>query len=400
MCDAIHSIDVLKVCCGVWEKASRDKRELSACRELGYNVCVLSKGDSKDCGKKIQTEGFDNYVYSTQPLKHIKSSVINRGVALWMWARFVKKLNPAIVSGHDIAGVLVAILARWLGYRGKIIYDSHEFELGRFQRGIAMPSWMVKFIEQMAIKNSEFVIVVNESIKNELLKIYRLDTPIIVVRSTPENWDINGKICEQKRLELLSLFPEGNDIQYIFMFHGLLGRGNGIEHIIPIVSKIDKVGLVLMGNKPSDEFFEELMDLSNQYGISDRIRQIDAVPYEDIWKYVGAVDFEFMLVDAASKSYYYSLPNKLFESIQSLTPIVSSPLPEMRNIVEKYDIGLVCNSHEIDENVMKIQGVMPGTDGYGRMKSNLIKAKEDLCWENEKDILQTYYGNLNGKKYN
>lgn len=47
------STKVVKICCSEWNNESRDKRELSICRELGMGIFVVAKGSYGDKFKKI-----------------------------------------------------------------------------------------------------------------------------------------------------------------------------------------------------------------------------------------------------------------------------------------------------------------------------------------------------------
>ena len=92
--------------------------------------------------------------------------------------------------------------------------------------------------------------------------------------------------------------------------------------------------------------------------------------------------------EAITKSYYYSLPNKLFENIQSLTPVICSDFPEMRRIIKKYNIGLTCDPQDISEIARCILLLKEDKKLYEKLEENLKLAKKELCWEEEKKILQ------------
>lgn len=91
---------------------------------------------------------------------------------------------------------------------------------------------------------------------------------------------------------------------------------------------------------------------------------------------------------------YYSLPNKFFESIQALTPIVASDFPEMRRIIAQYKIGLNCNSDDLNQINSCIERMRVDKEYYRKCKENLEIAKKDFCWENEKKILVNEFSKL------
>lgn len=80
---------VLKICDNSWETASRDRRELSVCKELGARVLVMAKGEPQDDGREGQYGGFDILYYGTRPLGDRFSKNLNRVVAIFHWAKAV-----------------------------------------------------------------------------------------------------------------------------------------------------------------------------------------------------------------------------------------------------------------------------------------------------------------------
>ena len=157
---------VLKICGGTWENASRDKRELSLYQEMGCDVAVLAKGNLDDKGRKETIDGFTVYRYTTKPLGEKIPNAINRTISLFAWSCFAKKLNPDIISGHDLLpGLTIAWLSSILSKKKiKLIYDSHEFEVGRYAKRGVVAVRLIKWWEGVLIRKSAFTIVVNQSI--------------------------------------------------------------------------------------------------------------------------------------------------------------------------------------------------------------------------------------------
>lgn len=201
---------VLKICIGTWENASRDQRELGVCRELGADVLVLAKGDANDRGREDIINGFPVRRYTTRPYKYFPVS-INRIVSIFQWAKYASTLDANIISGHDIGGWTIGWLSRFYNRKNKpkLVYDSHEFELGRNAKRSKLQISLIKFWERKVIKDSVFTIVVNDSIADELVKIYNLKERPVVVRNIPNRWDIDQSVCKATRQELLKTFQGG-----------------------------------------------------------------------------------------------------------------------------------------------------------------------------------------------
>lgn len=177
---------------------------------------------------------------------------------------------------------------------------------------------------------------------------------------------------------------------FIVEYHGAVMKGRGIESLIKVVGLNKNIKGMILGNS-SNEYRQDLKQLAIDCGALDKIVFHNAVPYTEIWKYVGAVDVSLILATATCKNHLYSLPNKFFESIQSETPIICPNYPAMKYIIDNYEIGLTCNPESIDEINICIEQLRTDRDFYDRLKDNLKKAKNDLCWEIEKQVLISAY---------
>jgi len=354
----------------------------------------MAKGNARDNFKKDKVDGYDVFRFSTRPLGNIAFlNPLNRFLSLFIWAYKAKKFKPDIISGHD----LIPLLIGWLSNVGrknkaKLVYDSHEFEMGRNANRTKLATWIIKAIERFLIKRSAFSIMVNNSIADEVSKIYKLKKRPVVVRNTPSNWVIDEKACAKTRRYYLKTLGIIDDC-FICMYHGAILSNRGIEELIEVISRTENTAGIILGNG-APEYIQNLKELSVKLNVSNRILFLPVVKVEELVNYVGASDCGILTPRIVYKSYYFGLGNKFFENIQSLTPIICNNTPEMTNIVNKYKIGLTVNPSSIDEIVNTINKMKNNKNLYLNFKKNLKKAKNDLCWENEKQILIKAYKKL------
>lgn len=380
-------VKVLKISCNDWSFATHDERELSAYREAGASVAVLAKGDYTKTQPEL-VDGFRVYRCSTRPLGKKAPVFINRLASIFLWSNYARKLRPDFISGHDLSGLAIGWMVAFFSRRDiKLIYDSHEFEIYRYSIKNKAQRVLIKYMERFFIRKCVFSIMVNDSIADEVVKIHKLKSRPLVIRNIPNNWKIDKQICREKRLWMLEKMPDGRKVKHILMFHGNLGHGNGIETMLHALGISNSIGMVFMGRHNEISIIETIKNISKEYNADGRILILDPVPYQDIWKYVGAADIEMMMIEPIVKSYYYTLPNKFFESIQSLVPIISTDLPEMKRLIAKYEIGLVCKIGDVEGMNKAIDLFIRDKILYEKMKRNLAIAKESLCWENEKTKL-------------
>ncbi len=375
---------VLKIYCGDWENYSRDKRELSVCQELGMKTIVMSKGDVGDKYKKCEISGFQVLKFSTRPVSLVPVCV-NRFFSIFSWAHYARKLAPDIISGHDMWGLSIGWLSNCLRKsKATLVYDSHEFEIGRNKKRNRFQLWFITHMEGFLMKRCVFSIMVNDAIADEVQRIHKLEERPIVVRSTPTLWKIDAEVCSQKRKEMLSGMKEPKD--FLMMYHGGVMSGRGIETLLELVSKNSNVCAVILGNG-EEKYQKSLRMLADNLGITERVVFLPAVPIEELWKYAGAADVGMILAPAVVKNHLYSLPNKFFENIQSETPVICPEYPAMKPIVDRYQIGLTCDPTNIESINSCVERLRTDKTFYQKCVENTRKAKQELCWEKEKKVL-------------
>jgi hypothetical protein len=102
-------------------------------------------------------------------------------------------------------------------------------------------------------------------------------------------------------------------------------------------------------------------------------------------------DLGISLEEDLGLNYRFALPNKLFDYIQAGVPVLVSNLPEMRHIVEHYQIGDISETHQRKELAELMKSALFDQAKRLVWKQNLTKAAKELCWENEEKVLQVLY---------
>ncbi len=381
---------VLKICCSEWKNASRDKRELSVCRDIGADVYVLAKGKSSDKGRKEEVDSFDVYRYSTRPFSFLPVR-INQIISMFLWARFARKLQADVITGHNLDGLFIGWLSN-VGKRrkAKLVYDSHEFELGRENKKGAFFFWLKKHFEKFLIERCAFSIMVNDCISDEVMRIHKLKKRPVVVRNVPSLWNIDYDRSKEIRQEYEDYF--GGSC-FIIMYHGGIIEGRGLEMFLEVVANNSKVRGVILGDGEI-EYLNKLRDKATKLSIMDRVLFHPAVEHSKLKEYINAADLGMVLAPATCKNHLYSLPNKFFECIQAETPVVCPNYPAMKELVDRYKVGKTCNPEDVKSITETIDLIMESKREYSDIVSCIMKAKEELNWEKEKRILEDMYKNV------
>ena len=76
--------------------------------------------------------------------------------------------------------------------------------------------------------------------------------------------------------------------------------------------------------------------------------------------------------------------------------MLASDLPEIRNIIDKYKVGRVVDSHDPQKLAAAASEMLSDTGQYEIWKENLRFASEELCWEREEEKLIRIYSDFGG----
>jgi len=289
-----------------------------------------------------------------------------------------------IVHANDANTLPAAYLAAKRS-KALLIYDAHELETGRnFGNStlskIYQQLWA--FPERLFIHKVNAVITVCDSIAEELVKLYNIDRPTVVI-NCPETVDIT----RSNRLRVELGIPE--DL-HILVYQGGIMSGRGIEAFLQASQKIPSVAAVLLGDGP---LLEELHKKAQQ-GILQRVYLPGKVPLTDLPSYTASADIGISIIEPTCRSYYYALPNKLFEYMQARIPVIGSNLPEIAHIIRTYDVGEVVNPDDPDAIAAGIKRLIEDKTRYQKVKANTRNVAELYNWQHESEKLLALYQRL------
>ena len=72
-------------------------------------------------------------------------------------------------------------------------------------------------------------------------------------------------------------------------------------------------------------------------------------------------------------------------------PIIATAIPEIKIILDKYNCGIAITSNDANIIAKAVTTMIDNKKAYEVLKTNCIKAAEELCWENESKKLETIY---------
>lgn len=248
----------------------------------------------------------------------------------WMF-RIVTKMRKqdlTVLHAHNVSTLPIAVVLKWMT-GVPIIYDAHELE-SRTHGLTATRSRMIRWIEGLFIGQVDRTITVCDSIADWYADEYPIKRPV-VVRNVPM-----GAAAPVARTTLLR---EEHNIPVdaiLYLYQGLLSTGRGLEDLIEVFAGLDTDShLVIMGY---GELEQQVQTAATSY---PKIHFQPAVHPDEVLLYTSSADVGLCLIENTCLSYYYSLPNKLFEYLLSGLPVLVNDMPEQRHIVEEFGCGWI-----------------------------------------------------------
>lgn len=164
----------------------------------------------------------------------------------------------------------------------------------------------------------------------------------------------------------------------IYIYQGVINTGRGIEIMIEAFSKVDKNNhLVVMGFGGLEH---KIIEAAKNH---QNIHFMPAVKPQQIPLYTSGADVGLIIAENLGLSYYYGLPNKLFEYLYCGLPVITSDFPEMGKIVHDYQCGWTIMPQT--EELIAIISQM-SIESIDSKKTELKYLYDEVNWE--KDITQ------------
>ena len=292
-----------------------------------------------------------------------------------------KKIKCEAIHANDLQGLVVASLIKRLAHKdAAIVYDAHEYETEA--NGIkGFRKKIYQFLERKLIKEVSGVITVSDTIANEYVRLYGIESPTVLL-NVPKITRDTGKKYNLFR-EKLKIRPD----QRIFLYQGYLMPGRGVEILLKTFSKLDsdKIVIVFMGKGKLKELIDDYREQGNIYFH-------DFVDPNEFLNYTSSADVGISFIQDISLSDRYCLPNKLFEYISCGLPVICSNLPEMKKLVETNKVGVVANENT-EEGFKNAVDLMNSKD-LDFFKANTSATSSKYSWLLQEEKLIQLYNRL------
>ena len=363
---------MLRVLLAVTNDVATDNRLHKIANTLidnGYTVMVAGRllpGSPSVANRAYQVQRFKLW-FRKGPLFYLSYNLI-------LFLFLIRKKFQIIVA-NDLDTLVACYLASKFR-KVPLVYDSHEYFTGvpeLVDRPFVRSIW--KFAEKKIVPHVKYAYTVSELIANQYKDEYSIDFEVI---------------------KNASMFRYNDEFEHtvsrvnkkIILYQGVLNKGRGLEMMIEAMRYLDNYMLKIIG---VGDIEKDLRKLVNYYGLAARVEFIGRIPYNELWPYTHTADLGFSLEEDMGMNYRFALPNKLFDYIQARLPVLVSDLPEMKKIIDKYDIGEIVVNREPKLIAEQVKRMMEDEKSYHNWKINLELAARELCWQREEEKLLTLY---------
>ena len=284
--------------------------------------------------------------------------------------------KPRVIHCHDTLVLPLGVVLKMLT-GSKLFYDAHELESQKNSQSKIL-SKVSFLIERLSWRFVDVFISVSPSIiewyernlgpkENALI----LNSPVFDI----DVFDVEANTYLREKYNI----PVN---EKVFIYIGIIGRGRCIDLYLDIFKLANITShIVFLG-------YGELVSKVKEHSESFRnIHYHPSVPHHEVVRIAKSADIGLAMVEGVSLSYYYCLPNKLFEYVFSGLFVITSDFPDMKKVVEEYDLGVTCS---VDKDALRELVEKVSDLEVNRSKKDLYK----LSWQYQEELLLKAYDKI------
>ena len=303
----------------------------------------------------------------------------------WYWAyKRLISIKADVFHAHDLDALWPCARAA-TRLNKPLIYDSHELwteQSSLVNRPLIQSIW--NLLERQLVPQAHRIITVSQAIAESLSDKYQVKTPITVLRNLPMYQPYENSFLLHNELDISTDVP-------IVLYQGGFLADNGLVEQIRAAKNFGDAVFVLMGGGPCEQ---ELKSIVNNEGLRNKVYFIDRVPFSKLHSYTCSANLGLCLIKGTGKSFYNSLPNKLFEYMMAGLPIIASNFPEMKNVIQKTGVGTTINPSDIHAISLEVQSILKNRRELDRLHESAVLASKIYNWEKESEVLIRLYSEL------
>ena len=347
----------------------RVHRTCTALSGLGYRVVLVGRHlrHSKPLAPRSYATERMRLLFDKGPLFYAEYNL-----SLFFYL-LLRKADLIVTNDLDTlpAGWFASVLKRI-----PVVHDCHEYFRGVPELvGRRFTARVWKYFEDLIFPKLKYIMAVNESIASIYSNEYK--KPVKVMRNVP----FRKEPCNRDKTGIPGVSAENK----VIMYQGAVNIGRGLEEAVLAMKETRKeANLVIAGIGDISRKLEEMV---KQEGLAERVIFLGQVPFQELHQYTCCADIGLSIEKDLGINYQNCLPNKFLDYIQARVPVLVSPFHEMKQVVEKYDIGEFITGHEPAYLAERFNAMLGNETALARYREGAGRAAQELCWENESKVL-------------
>lgn len=312
--------------------------------------------------------------------KSVSKTLLNRAMV-----NRVLQYHPDAVHCHDLGALPVGwAVKKRLG--SPLVYDSHELhdELSLISR---LGRWSSRVAQRYYSPKLDGFITINDSIAQTMIERYPKLPPAVVIRNATKY--VDGGVKYDGRLHRAAQLA---DHVKVLLYQGGYSRHRGLDVLVRSAPLLpDGWVLVMMGwgtMEPQLRAIASAVDPNGRW-----IRFVPSAPQEELARWTAGGSMGVIPYENVCLNHWFCSPNKLWEYPVAGVPILASPFPELRKVVETNDIGLLLSDPPTPQNIAQV--VASVTDErLARMQENCYRFLRKDNWSVYEQRLVEFYDEM------
>jgi glycosyltransferase involved in cell wall biosynthesis len=354
---------------------------------MQYNICFISFSHlSKDArslniintylsntSNKILVISLDEeFAINSDQLTHIKikSNSNNSWLRWWKFNREVKKhFNYVIASYYYACDLYSLVISSYFAkhFNGTLNYDSREIysALGALAKK-PFRQWILTQIEKKCI-NLVRTVITSGKYDSEYLKenLYPDKEYLEILNLPPFKEKTNSNAIREKFSIPLN--------KKIILYQGVVHFNRGLDEILNAMPLIqDKFVLCIVGDGPKIKHYKEVV---TSLQLENVVFFFGSVDYDELHAVTCSADIGICMFNPVSKSYEFSLPNKLFEYSMAGLPILATNLPQQEKVITEFHNGVLIEPYSKPDLIkLKLEEIIDKFDELGKNSLECAKS--------------------------
>lgn len=301
------------------------------------------------------------------------------------------KEKPTVCHGHEVQGAFPAWIVAKIT-KTPFVYDAHELECHRSGRiHTTIYGKLLRKTVKFLLKKANGVICASSARADVMLNEYGItQRPTVIMNVTPQEGILRGP-------DAVSPFNKEIADLKIVVYQGVVTPGRGLDVLVESLKHLPQnVHLLVVGDGAAMKAMEDIaISNSNQH----RLCMVGRVPFEQVESYMRLAHVGVVIYQNTCLNNYLCAPNKIFDYCSVGVPVVGSDFPEIKQIINEFEVGDVFDPDSPESIASAIMKVLESNKKHALMKENAIKVKNSINWEQQQDRLKDLYINIFASKH-